>query len=192
MLRLISPRRPLHKLNLLINSSNHTLKLTQCVSPYSPPSSSLHTHHPPELFSAISFAAYQKDSKPAPYENLKKKLEGAGINCDTFNLGENNNLICPKCDGGDTKEKTFSLFISLDANHATWHCYRAECGWSGNVKAFESGKATYGNPEEGAKGMDRKIANLKEMKQSLLKWKLSHPSGTLDVYRNWMRSARNI
>ncbi|KAF9589812.1 hypothetical protein IFM89_028747 [Coptis chinensis] len=94
---------------------------------------------------------FSKEEMTARFEILKKKLEAAGIDCDTCMVGEYNRLICPECDGGDTREKSFSLFIAQDVNLAMWQCFRAKCGWRGHVRAFESGKETYSNPEEIAK-----------------------------------------
>lgn len=79
----------------------------------------------------------------ARYEMLKKKLEGIGIDSSTCKIGEYNRLICPECDGGDSMERSFSLYITPDANLAMWQCYRGKCGWRGHVRAFDGGKSTY-------------------------------------------------
>lgn len=46
-------------------------------------------------------------------------------------LGDNESgrFVCPKCDGGDTKEK--SLAITAYSHHIVYHCFRAKCGFHG-------------------------------------------------------------
>lgn len=46
-------------------------------------------------------------------------------------------LVCPKCDGGSTREK--SLAVTRDAHGARWFCHRAGCGYKGGI-----GKPTHG------------------------------------------------
>ena len=46
-------------------------------------------------------------------------------------------LLCPKCDGGSTREK--SLAVTRDESGARWFCHRAGCGYKGGI-----GKPTHG------------------------------------------------
>ncbi|KAF6176927.1 hypothetical protein GIB67_027727 [Kingdonia uniflora] len=67
--------------------------------------------------------------------SLKQKLEKHGIHCATCKPGEYNHLICPECGGGDSLEKSFSLFINPVGDLAMWQCFREECGRRGHVRS---------------------------------------------------------
>ncbi|XP_068657059.1 twinkle homolog protein, chloroplastic/mitochondrial-like isoform X2 [Aristolochia californica] len=67
---------------------------------------------------------------------LKKRLEAEGISCGTCKPGQYGSMLCPQCAGGDSKERSFSLFIREDGNLAMWSCFRAKCGWKGSVSAY--------------------------------------------------------
>ncbi|XP_071922057.1 twinkle homolog protein, chloroplastic/mitochondrial-like isoform X2 [Coffea arabica] len=55
-------------------------------------------------------------------------------------------LLFPcQCKGGDSMEKSLSLFITQEGDAAMWTCFRAKCGWKGSTRAFADGKSTYGN-----------------------------------------------
>ncbi|KAF5192588.1 twinkle-like protein [Thalictrum thalictroides] len=84
----------------------------------------------------------------ARYVILKKKLNDMDINCDSCTIGEYNRMICPQCGGGDSQEKSFSLYITPDRDMAMWNCFRGNCGWRGNVRAFDSGNSTFSKPDE--------------------------------------------
>eukprot|EP00257_Ricinus_communis_P007086 XP_002523145.2 primase homolog protein [Ricinus communis] len=72
---------------------------------------------------------------------LKKKMEFLGINCDRSSIpGKFSHLLCPKCKGGKSVERSLSLHIIQDADFAMWRCYRTCCGWAG--QAFADDRAT--------------------------------------------------
>ncbi|KAE9461472.1 hypothetical protein C3L33_06629, partial [Rhododendron williamsianum] len=74
---------------------------------------------------------------------LRQKMESVGIDSNLCRPGQYNGLICPMCKGGDSMEKSLSLFITQDGNSALWTCFRAKCGWRGSTSAFADGKSTY-------------------------------------------------
>ncbi len=47
------------------------------------------------------------------------------------------NLICPNCDGGQSKEKSFS--ITRKKNLLVYNCFRASCGFKGAISSFRRG-----------------------------------------------------
>ncbi|KAL7211203.1 hypothetical protein ACSBR2_014139 [Camellia fascicularis] len=65
---------------------------------------------------------------------LRRKMEEFGIDSNLCKLGQYNHLICPMCKGGDSGEKSLSLFITTNGNSALWTCFRAKCGWRGLCK----------------------------------------------------------
>ncbi|KAA8514790.1 hypothetical protein F0562_017969 [Nyssa sinensis] len=79
-----------------------------------------------------------------PMRALSQKMEELGIDSHLCQPGQNSRLICPMCKGGDSSEKSLSLFIAQDGTSALWTCFRAKCGWRGSTRAFADGKSTYG------------------------------------------------
>ncbi|XP_062096400.1 twinkle homolog protein, chloroplastic/mitochondrial isoform X3 [Humulus lupulus] len=76
-------------------------------------------------------------------EILKSKLSNLGVDCDISIPGQFNHLLCPMCSGGDSGEKSLSLFIEPDGSAAVWTCFRAKCGWTGNTRPFANSKSSY-------------------------------------------------
>ncbi|CAL9043305.1 twinkle homolog protein, chloroplastic/mitochondrial-like isoform X1 [Musa acuminata AAA Group] len=74
---------------------------------------------------------------------LKSKLEEQGIRCGSGKPGKYWRNLCPKCQGGSSKERLLSFSISDDGWLANWMCFRAPCGWRGSVRAFEECKIGY-------------------------------------------------
>ncbi|KAF9667149.1 hypothetical protein SADUNF_Sadunf16G0303100 [Salix dunnii] len=67
---------------------------------------------------------------------LKQKIEVLGIKCDDSCLpGQYFHLLCPKCQGGKTMERSLSFNISQDVDVAMWRCFRTSCGWTGQAFA---------------------------------------------------------
>ncbi|XP_058105513.1 twinkle homolog protein, chloroplastic/mitochondrial isoform X2 [Magnolia sinica] len=81
---------------------------------------------------------------------LKKKLEKEGIICGSCKPGQYSHMLCPMCQGGDSMERSFSLFIREDGDLAMWSCFRAKCGWRGHMRASIDGKG-YNNFEKSSK-----------------------------------------
>ncbi|MQL75534.1 hypothetical protein Taro_007925 [Colocasia esculenta] len=94
-------------------------------------------------------------------EILKTKLKEQGISCDSCKLGQYTKLLCPKCGGGNSKERSFSLFIREDGQLAMWSCFRAKCGWRGYLQASEDGNVT-------RSGQSRKLTNYKVISEEML------------------------
>ncbi|KAL2524362.1 Twinkleprotein [Abeliophyllum distichum] len=74
---------------------------------------------------------------------LKQKLEDIGIDGAACKPGQYSGLVCPSCKGGDSEEKSLSLYIKEDGAAAMWTCFRAKCGWRGTTRAFADVKSTY-------------------------------------------------
>ncbi|XP_062016298.1 primase homolog protein-like [Rosa rugosa] len=71
---------------------------------------------------------------------LKQKLELLGIICDSSCVpGHYSNLLCPKCNGGQSLERSLSLYIVQKGDLARWRCFRTDCNWADKV--FLEGKA---------------------------------------------------
>ncbi|KAF7121303.1 hypothetical protein RHSIM_Rhsim13G0124700 [Rhododendron simsii] len=62
---------------------------------------------------------------------LKQKVEGLEINCDSYEPGRYEVLVCPKCKGGQSLDRGLSFHISENGDFATWKCSSVECGWAG-------------------------------------------------------------
>ncbi|PHT54915.1 Twinkle -like protein, chloroplastic/mitochondrial [Capsicum baccatum] len=74
---------------------------------------------------------------------LKQKLSQIGIDIGSCGPGQYSGLLCPMCKGGDSNEKSLSLFITQDGHAATWTCFRAKCGWRGGTRAFADVRTAY-------------------------------------------------
>ncbi|KAK9267108.1 hypothetical protein L1049_009527 [Liquidambar formosana] len=73
---------------------------------------------------------------------LEQKIAKLGINWDdSCKPGQYTHLLCPKCKGGQSMERSLSLHINLDRDFAMWRCFRGTCGWAG--QAFAGHGATY-------------------------------------------------
>ncbi|XP_010478498.1 PREDICTED: twinkle homolog protein, chloroplastic/mitochondrial [Camelina sativa] len=77
---------------------------------------------------------------------LRRKLAEQGIDAQNCPPGQYSGLICPTCGGGDSLEKSLSLFIASDGSSATWNCFRGKCGLKGGVKA--DGRLPFAEPKE--------------------------------------------
>ncbi|XP_015882528.3 primase homolog protein isoform X1 [Ziziphus jujuba] len=72
---------------------------------------------------------------------LKQKMELLGIICTHSCVpGHYYNLLCPKCKGGQSMERSLSLHIEQNGDFAMWRCFRFDCGWAG--RAFADDQAT--------------------------------------------------
>ncbi|RVW40892.1 Twinkle-like protein, chloroplastic/mitochondrial [Vitis vinifera] len=109
---------------------------------------------------------------------LKKKLEVIGFDTQMLKIGHYSHLTCPtgrqfgihtegeeevpkfavpckeKCKGGDSMEKSLSLFITLDGDYAVWVCHQGKCGWRGNIRAFVNDSSSYGSYCVAKEGQD--------------------------------------
>lgn len=71
---------------------------------------------------------------------LKMELENAGIYSVPV-PGLHRHILCPKCRGGDSEEKSLNLAISDDGEHALWACHHDICRWEGRIMASGEGNA---------------------------------------------------
>ncbi|KAJ7947418.1 twinkle-like protein, chloroplastic/mitochondrial [Quillaja saponaria] len=82
----------------------------------------------------------EKRLDPLQFKMLKQKLEELGVDCQICVPGQDNQLLCPMCKGGDSSEKTLSLFVTQDGGSALWMC---SCGWRGSTRAFADSSSSY-------------------------------------------------
>ncbi|XP_062012515.1 twinkle homolog protein, chloroplastic/mitochondrial [Rosa rugosa] len=155
----------------LLMGSKQLLKSTPFTNP-SPPSSQTHPFHSHRLvFSAFppkprskarpfclrtngySYVSHANVKTPKladleitdeqRYEALTKKLKEIGIDDEICEPAQYGHLICPMCKGGDSEEKSLSIFIEKDWSYATWQCHRRKCDWKGRTMAFAGSKSSY-------------------------------------------------
>ncbi|GAB4852235.1 hypothetical protein Ancab_016427 [Ancistrocladus abbreviatus] len=101
--------------------------------------------------------AEQKTQGSIRLSVLIKKLEELGIEGHSCQPGQYYSLLCPKCQGGESVEKSLSLFISHDGNSSLWICFRAKCGWKGSMRAFADERLSYVRLNQTAKVKKREI-----------------------------------
>jgi hypothetical protein len=83
--------------------------------------------------SAASAAGGQMAEASRDRVPLRDLLEEKGIALQSYAPGQYNNLHCPQCLGGSSKERSFSINISPDSQDAAWKCHRGGCGFTGAV-----------------------------------------------------------
>ena len=66
---------------------------------------------------------------------LRDVLLDRNIVLRSYAAGQHNGLMCPQCQGGSTKEASFSINIEKDGSTAAWKCHRGTCGFEGGVSA---------------------------------------------------------
>jgi twinkle protein len=69
-------------------------------------------------------------------ENLAELLAESGIKLKRLTAGHTEHILCPKCEGGRSREVSLSVTIDPDGDGACWSCHRGSCGWrdGGKVK----------------------------------------------------------
>ncbi|XP_052116080.1 twinkle homolog protein, chloroplastic/mitochondrial [Arachis duranensis] len=77
-----------------------------------------------------------ENEKERRFNSLKYKLEAVGLDTGICVPGQYNHLLCPMCEGGESGERSLSLFIAHDGGSAAWVCFRGKCGWRGSTQAF--------------------------------------------------------
>lgn len=73
---------------------------------------------------------------------IRDMLVSRGIILRQYAPGQHNSLTCPKCKGGGSAEKSFSLLISDDSETASWNCHRGTCGWAGGCSVHSGPPST--------------------------------------------------
>ncbi|GER36806.1 nucleic acid binding protein [Striga asiatica] len=82
---------------------------------------------------------------------LRQKLHEIGFDPKPCLPGQYHSLMCPRCKGGDSEEKSLSLFIEPDGRAAVWYCFRGKCGWTGATRAYAGVSSTYAKMNETTK-----------------------------------------
>lgn len=66
---------------------------------------------------------------------LRDLLQERNIVLRSYSAGQHNGLMCPVCQGGSTKEASFSINIEKDGTTAAYKCHRGTCNFEGGVSA---------------------------------------------------------
>ncbi|XP_033511659.1 primase homolog protein isoform X3 [Nicotiana tomentosiformis] len=94
---------------------------------------------PVSLFIPAASLKRDENKEADDFAELKEKVKNVGIICcNSIIPGEYTRLICPKCKGGRSMERSLSFHISGKRNFALWRCFNFECGWAGQVFAHNS------------------------------------------------------
>lgn len=64
-------------------------------------------------------------------QSLPDLLAENQIRLKRTSAGHQEHVLCPKCEGGRTKERSLSVKVDDDGMGATWNCKRGSCGWTG-------------------------------------------------------------
>lgn len=63
-------------------------------------------------------------------ETLVELLAQHRIKVRSYQPGHQEHVVCPACEGGNTREKSLSVLIDQDGEGATWKCHRGTCASS--------------------------------------------------------------
>jgi twinkle protein len=61
-------------------------------------------------------------------------LSDAGIRVKSMRPGATSHVLCPKCEGGRSREISLSVTVDAEGDGCTWVCHRATCGWKDGRK----------------------------------------------------------
>ncbi|TMW81747.1 hypothetical protein EJD97_008031 [Solanum chilense] len=103
------------------------------ISRFSPNSHGFLTITPTRLFTPAARLRRDENKEVDDYAELKEKVENFGICCNSVTPEEYTRLMCPKCKGGRSMEKSLSFHMSSKRNSALWRCFNTECGWAGQI-----------------------------------------------------------
>lgn len=177
------PRKPISRFQILARKNNGSVRTTNgsvrnnngSLKNISNGFSSVSHANIPRPVSQVDLEIPEENRLAMVPIKLRQKMEEVGLDSNLCIPGQYNNLICPMCKGGDSMEKSLSLFITPDGNSALWTCFRAKCGWRGSTSAFADGKSTYG-----------KMSQLQKFKQIRIiteeSLELERPCGELVSY----------
>ncbi|CAJ2657864.1 unnamed protein product [Trifolium pratense] len=112
-------------------------------SKYPPPPLKTNGYHGASTANVPRPVHLEENNVEMQFAILKKKLEIVGIETGICVPGQYNHLLCPKCQGGDTVEKSLSIYIPPDGGSAAWVCFRGKCGWKGSTQAFAGSSSSY-------------------------------------------------
>jgi twinkle protein len=71
---------------------------------------------------------------PQPQETLVGLLADHNIRVKHLTRGHTEQIVCPSCGGGRTREKSLSVTIDQDGDGAAMKCHRGSCGWTEGVR----------------------------------------------------------
>ncbi|KAI5332113.1 hypothetical protein L3X38_022241 [Prunus dulcis] len=104
--------------------------------------SSSHSSNGPTPPPAIVEKMEEQTIGVAKVDTLKQKMELLGILCnDSCVPGRYTNLLCPKCNGGPSMERSLSVHIVQKGDLAMWRCFRTDCSWGDQV--YIDGRAAH-------------------------------------------------
>ncbi len=77
-------------------------------------------------------------------------LSDAGISkLKSMRPGHQEQIRCPRCEGGKRREVSLSVKIDPDGEGATWHCWRGTCGYTGGGRTrSQDGRSKPAPPQE--------------------------------------------
>ena len=67
-------------------------------------------------------------------EDLSGLLADACIRPKRLTPGHTEKIVCPKCEGGKTREISLAVTIDDDGQGAVWKCWRGSCGWQSGAR----------------------------------------------------------
>ncbi|WPT16291.1 Twinkle-like protein [Picochlorum sp. SENEW3] len=95
---------------------------------------SLTAKNPPQELKPSVEPKKDEERNLMPANSIENALKQHMIDLPIYNSGEHR-VLCPKCQGGSSGEKSLSVTIDPEKKSAKWNCFRATCGFSGGCHA---------------------------------------------------------
>jgi len=70
--------------------------------------------------------------------SIAELISVAGLRLKSLAPSHAEHVLCPKCGGGRTKEKSLSVTIDDDGQGAVWVCKRGSCGWTSGARVHDN------------------------------------------------------
>ncbi|XP_073300040.1 primase homolog protein isoform X2 [Primulina huaijiensis] len=81
----------------------------------------------------------EAEEERAVFTKLRQKMDSREVKIDSCTPGLYDLLVCPKCNGGQSMQRSLSFHVGQNWSYAMWRCFDTRCGWAGQV-VTNSGK----------------------------------------------------
>lgn len=75
----------------------------------------------------------EAEEERADFTKLRQKMDSRGVKIDSCTPGIYDLLVCPKCKGGQSLQRSLSFHVGQNWSYAMWRCFDTQCGWAGQV-----------------------------------------------------------
>ncbi len=125
-------------------------------------------------------------------DSLFDLLATAGIRLKRLDVGHTEKVLCPRCEGGRSRELSLSCSIDADGAGATWRCHRGQCGWQ-NGERVKTGERRQAPVRTDPKPTQRPVPHAEQSKpEAMYAWFAKRGIGedTVDAFGCYLTPRR--